>query len=390
MDSKATILSNVVFGPGRRLPEGGFRSTASGIVEPLVIYTWPAGVTDSDKLKVLSVITAYGTSESESPSKWATFTFSYCCLCFPEFAAKIAQINSREYTFERFPMSFVIDVTTFANASESFDEDDNDTVAALASARRGIVSPGRFPEIANADIPEELAAGQTVEVVYGYCSLLIFLSGKKINERNSVTITEKRPQNLIDAYAITEDAAFPLSGDGKMSSQAHKMVNQAWVTYASARQAIISEVAVFSVGASLAQRVVYTISKMLENSGMGPAYFIHKFLLAMPHAAQYSCIAPSLAAFKTSIREVAAAPAHLQPYYKLIHGDGTRAFHRNTVMILAACAITYERFTSSSMSNFDLGEGTTTAINMFDAEAKRLGHQTLADLTTQIAEDDIE
>jgi len=373
-------LSQTVFGPSRRIQDGAMQSNATGIIEKLVIYVWPKNVSDDNKLKTLSVLMACGRSESESPSAWATFAFSYNCLCFPEFVGKIQAVNSREYKFVPLPPLFISQATDLMETAEDYEDE---TPEAYLTALTRIVFPAHLPAVTLGidTLNPDYAACQTVEVIYGYCSLILFLAGKKITEKNSVAITEKRPQNLIDAFSIHDSSAYALTGAGQMNSSAHHMINQAWSTYAGARQAIITEVAVFAAGTSLPQRVVYTVTKLLENSGMQPAYFIHRFLQAMPHAATYSCILPSLNAYVSSIREVAAAPAHLQPYYKLIHGDRTRAFHRNTLLILAACAITYEKYTSPSMNNFDLGEGATAAINMFDAEATRLGHVTLQSLT---------
>jgi hypothetical protein len=182
---------------------------------------------------------------------------------------------------------------------------------------------------------------------------------------------------LRDRFGIKESSLNDLLNKSKMGFDAHTNIHQAWITYADARKAILTKFAAFSSEPSLPQRVVYTVFKMIEYSGMQSAYFISHFLQAMPLCATYSCVRPALQAYISSVREVAAAPAHLQPYYKVIHGDSTRAFHRNTIFVLAACAIAYEKYTSSSMANFSLGEETTAAVNLFDAEAVRHGHHTI-------------
>lgn len=389
MDPSIASLSHQVFGPSQRSGEGRLRSQAEGIVEKLRIYTWPKQVNQEDKLYFLSFMTAYGKSDDISPSAWATWAFSYVVLCFPELQDTISSMNGREYEFVKLPMTFVQAILQTANAATNYNDSQPEEYVRNIT---DIVSPVGFPSLPrNADsFPPDLAAGALVPAVYGYCSLLIFLAGKQITEKNVSVITEKRPMNLVNAYKINEYSSYSLIGDGKMGSPAHEYVNQAWNTYTHARSAVISEVAAFSTGASFPQRVVYTITKLLEYSGMQPAYFIHRFLQAMPQAAGYSCIRPSLNAFISSVREVAGAPAYLQPYYKLIHGEGTRAFHRNTILTLSSCAIAYEKFTSPSMTNFNLGEGATAAVNMFDAEAAQKGHQTLQNLTFVQQEQDID
>lgn len=373
-------LSNQVFGTSNRFSEGQMTSRAEGIVRKLTIYTWPKGTSDDDMLSVLSFLMAYGQSEDDRPSAWATWVFTFCNLCFPEFQDAITK-TSREYTFAPLPAAFIAKILELCEMAENVDGSDAGSDYALAA--KNVPKVPKFPDMNHSaeTLAPNFAAGQLIPVVYGYAALLMFLAGKKINEKNMVTISEKRPQNLIDAYSINEEAQYALTGEGKMSTSAYAGINQAWVTHAGARIAIISEVASFGSGSTLAQRVVHTITKMSENSGMNPAYYIHRFLLAFPEAQTFSCVRPSLQAYVTSIREVAAAPSHIQPYYKLIYGDGTRAFHRNSLKLLAACGIAYEKQTSPSMKNFELGEGANAAIAMYDAEAISRNLPTIGSLT---------
>lgn len=388
MDSAAAALSHQVFGPQQRTGDGGMRSQAEGIVEKLTIFTWPKGVVSDDaKLSFLAFFTAYGRSDSPSPSSWATWAFSYIVLCFPEMKELVRAVNEREYQFSPLPLDYVTGIVNLARAAEDYTNEAN------YRAPLGAIPPiGKLPDLNRTEenFPPDLAATATIQAVYGYCALLIFMAGKKINEKNVVTITERRPQNLIDAYSITEDASYSLIGEGKMGSTAHKHVNQAWVTYAPVRVAVVTEVAKFARSQSLPQRVVYTLSKMMEYAGMQQGNFIHVFLQAMPQCVEYSCIRPSLNAYISSTREVAAAPAYLQPYYKVINGEQTRAFHRNSVLVLSACALAYAKYTSTSLMNFNLGEGATAAVNMYDAEAARRGDPTLQNLTFKETSEDPE
>jgi hypothetical protein len=381
MDKTTSSLSNQVFGPSRRV-ETGVRSQAEGIIERLQVYVWPKNITDEEKMCVLGYLPAYGRSIEESPSDWATWLYSYIVLCFPEMRGAIDNVGTREYEFVTLPKSFIDSLVALAAAAETFDDASGEGTQYNGLAL-SIVSPPGFPSIStsNDPFPPDYSAGRVVPVIYGYCGLLIYLAGKKINEKNVTSITEKRPSNIIATYSLDDFSSFCLIGDGKMGSTAHAYVNQAWVTYAAARQGIIKEVAAFSHGATLPQRVVYTLSKMIEYAGMQPAAFIHKFLLAMPEATEFSCLKSSLNAYAISLREVAAAPSHIQPYYKVIYGDLTRAFHRNHLLVLSACAIAYERYTAPSMANFNLGEGAVSAVTMYDAEATRKGHPTLQELT---------
>lgn len=375
------VYASQIFDPKNRFVEGRILSASEGIIKTLPIYTWPNGVSVDDKLTVLSYITAFGLSDEESPTKWATWAYTYICLCFDNMPELIRREGGREYNFVKLPMSVIKKVCELRDSALNYDgSGENSDYTKLLTQ---LQFPTDFPEIdyTNDTFPENLAGCKTVQAVYGFCGLLIFMAGKKINDKNVTTISERRPQNLIDTYGISESASHFLTGEGKMRRNAHKMVNQAWVTYAFARRAIITDVAAFASGNSLPQRVVYTVSKLLENVGMQPAYYIHRFLQAFPECKSYACIRPALGVYAASIREVAKADSRIQPYYKVIHGDLTKAFHRNGLLNLSACAISFEKTTSPSMRNFSLGEGATTAINMFDVEAASRGHRTLGEYT---------
>lgn len=392
MDVASATLSHQIFGPGPRTGDGGLRSQAEGIVEKLTVYTWPSTpLSDDSKLSIMSFFTVYGKSESISPSAWATWAFTYLMLAFPDFNERARVENDREYLFKPLPKDYVQAVMDLVAAAEDFDDESPGSYEESVRALPVLSGVPEVPKTSEYFRPE-LAATATIPSAYGYAALILFLAGKKINDKNATTITERRPANLRDAYNIPEPAMFALLGDGKMGPNAHQYISQAWITYSHMRVAIISEVARFQAGASLAQRVVYTIVKMMEYAGMQQATFIHEFLQAMPQCVNYACIRPSLNAYTTSLREVAAVPGYLQPYFKIIHGERTRAFHRNSILTLSACATAYKKYTTPSMKNFMLGEGATQAVNMYDAEAVRKGHTTLQNLTTFEAEakDDVE
>lgn len=380
-------LGGQVFGLGSRGSDGRVLSQAQGIVEPLTIYQWPNdAVRDEFKLETLAVLTAHGKSEDESPSKWATWVFSYINLCFPEMKEKIVATGSREYRFVPLPLPVIETAHEFIQACQNA-SDESDTE--VQATRTRLVLAQQLPsiELNETFFPPDLGACTTVRAMYGYTALLVYLAGKRVTEKNETAITEKRPDNLVRAYGITYDRAV-LDGEGRMGTTAHHSVNQAWVNHAKAREAIITEVAAFASGTTFPQRVVHTISKMIENSGMQPAYYINKFLVTFPWAAQITFLRPAIEAYAQSLREVAAAPAHIQPYYKVIRGDSTRAFHRNSIAALSACAIAYEKHLTNSMVNFSLGPGANTAVTMFDAEATALGYPTIGELAYRVNQGD--
>jgi len=387
IDPKVKLLGGQVFGLATRGSDGKVQSQAQGIIEYLTVYHWPSEDVPSDtKLAVLSVLTAHGRSDDDSPSKWACWTLSYTVLCFPELRKAISATGAREYRFQPLPEEVLTSCMAFITAAQNTADETTDT--GYLTARNNLVLPSGFPAVNTTatSFPPDLGACTTLPSVYGYCSLLILLAAKKINDKNRAAITEKRPDNLINAHPVGAGKFILRDDAGRISDYGHGMINQAWSTYTKARAAVVTETAAFASGVSQAQRIVYTVTKMMEYSGMQPAFYINKFLLAIPWAGKITCIRPALEAYAQSLREVVAAPAHLQPYYKVIHGESTRAFHRNAILPLSACAIAYERHLSSAMANFDLGPGAANCVAMFDAEAAKLNMPTIGELTFREAE----
>nr|QVU39968.1 Nucleocapsid [Magnaporthe oryzae mymonavirus 1] len=377
---RALSSGDSVFGTQNRYSQNQFTGSAVGIVESLTIRTWPKKITSEEQLAVLAYITTHGRSQSESPSKWARWTLSYICLCFPEMEAAISRETTREHKFVPLSDEYVKAIMALSRLADEETESLPSGQSGYSRAVQEVPVIEEWPEVPQQVeyFAPDLFACQSVEAVYGYASLLLFLCGKKINDKNKITITQRRPQNLIDTHGIHESAHWFLLGEGQMGDEAHRMVNLSWTKYAKARVAIIKVVATFGAGDSLAQRVVYTVSKLLENAGMQQARSIHNFLQAFPQASTYACIRAALNAYALSIAEVVQVPAYLQPYYKLIYGENTRVFHRASVLPLAACAISYEKNFSPSLQNFTLGDGASSAIAMFDAEATARGHPTLS------------
>jgi hypothetical protein len=367
MDVDTAAISHQVFGARDRADEST-SALPEGVIIQTPIYMGPAKMRERDRLSTLAVMAVHGRSNDISPRAWACWTFTYTLLCFPELRKSAEGYNGREYVFKPLDPKYIEACVAIIKAGEESEEDKSTGYGAVVEA---LVPPAGFPEIniGRATIPEDVAACITVPCVYGYLGLLAFLSGKAITPLNQTSITERRPQNLIDTYKIQPEAEFFLKGEGRMSEQAHTYIHLAWRMHDGMRKAFISAYARFDAGKSLPQKVVYSVTKLLEYSGMQPGFFIHEFLQARPAVVKYSCTRAALNAYITSVREVAQAPSYLQPYYKIFYGDSKRVFHRNVIMPLSVCAVAYKRLTSDSMRNFTLGEGATEFLNRFNAEA---------------------
>lgn len=372
-------VGNNIFTPSIRPVVATQSSKLTGITKKLTIYTWPVNnsLSSDDKLLILAYLTPFVKSKSESISQWSSWMFSYISLCFDSLPELILQRNSNEYAVK--PLSkqliqSIIDIQILLFTSE-----DDEREVKYKRAVSELEFPVEFPEITlSTDLfPEKLVPSRIIPTIYGFCSLLIFLCGKQINEKNLSTVTEARPNNLKATYEIASQSSYILDTENGHTLLSSQKCNKAWSYHYAMRKTIISEVAKFGSGDSLPCRVVYTVSKLLEYVGMQQAFYIHKFLLANPQCKEYTCLKSSLAAYASSMIQLQKEEPHIIPYFKVIHADMTKIFHRNSILPLAAAAITYELRNNMSIKNYNLGPGMTSALEMFDQEAKLRGHSHL-------------
>lgn len=355
-----------------------------GLLIETVIYEWPNDVKLSikEKLLVLSYLTAFARSDDEAQTRWATWLYSFVVMCFESMKDSMLKNSSREYLFKPLPKDLIMQIIKAETIA--CDEHDEDEVR-YSTQVENFKFPLEFPELEvnSENFPSDLIPSRTQQAVYGFCGLLIFLAGKQINEKNASTIQDRRPNNLIATYNIPSASRHFLTGSGKLTLHAAKMCNNVWSLHYAIRKAVITDVAAFSSGKTIPVRVVYTVTKLLEFVGMQQAFFIHKFLLAFPEARQYSCLKSALSAYHNSLFKLNQVSPVIRPYFKVIEGDLTRAFHRNSILPLAAVAISYEQQFSPSIRHYNLGENASAYISRFQIEAASYGHKTLDSFTTE-------
>lgn len=383
-----------VFMPSILPAVGNIATRMDGYSRTMTIYVLPSDLSTDSVLLILAYLTPFGRSDDPVSFKFGSWMYSMIAIAFKHIQEPMQRENTLEYKYVNFPSSTIQTILELANIARGLNIDgtfkDEESVADSADRDSEINQeytnhllnlsfPPDFPDLDITDefFPQDLIPCSGITSVYGFMALLFFLAGKQINETNSVTITTRRPQNLIDTYKIPEKARFFLTGDGRMQMNALTMCNNMWTIHTPLRIAIISQIAHFSQGSSLAMRVVYTVSKLLEYVGMQQALYINQFLMAHPEAIEYSTLRPSLISYVNSMNQLKTVDPILRPYFKVIYGDQTRIFHRNSILALASVAIAYQRKFNDSIKHYNLGAAAGLAIGQFEEEARTKNHPQL-------------
>lgn len=389
-----------VFMPSILPAVGNIATRMDGYSRTINIYTLPSSLGIDQVLTIIAYLTPFGRSDDQASHKFGTWMYSLVAMAFKHIQEPMQRENTLEYCYVPFPQQTIDVILELANIARGLnmdgtvrdDESTADSVEKDELINRDYTNhlldlsfPLDFPDldITEEFFPQDLVPCIGITPIYGFMSLIFFLAGKQITETNSVTITARRPRNLIDTYKIPEQARFFLSGEGKMTMNALTMCNNMWTIHTPLRIAIISQVAHFSQGSSLAMRVVYTVSKLLEYVGMQQALYINQFLIAHPEAMTYNTLRPSLAAYVNSMNQLKTVDPIIRPYFKVIYGDQTRIFHRNSLLTLASVAIAYQRKFNDSIRHYNLGAAAGLAIGQFEEEARSKNHPQLL-LSTHI------
>jgi hypothetical protein len=321
-------LSSTLFVQNRLIPASApAGSGLGGLTTKSTIYVWPRDVTDKDKRDILSVFPVIGKGTTDRVAAWQVFALTLSCLCFPALEEKIKATGSADYLFSPLPAQFCQGVRDLVEQIQ--------------------LDPSRelpVPELPLAPLTPALYSAEywncgTVLGIYSYYALVTHLMGKRVDQETRDAITVRRPGNLIDKFSAGS-ASYILTGDGRMSDEAHLGINSAWGVANSARKPIIKAFCVLRAADDLPSRILFTMFGMLEYSGMQPAVFIHNLLTICPWViADLPALRPAYDVYKESVVAFATADPEFRPYLKLYYGDSSQIFHAKTLVDLIALAV---------------------------------------------------
>lgn len=287
------------------------------------------------RLSVLAYLTVHGRSTSSSIASWESWVLSMISIAFHGMADKIVDQSGGEYHRAHLPAEFINHLKA---AEQVIETPENPQLVGLPVP---IVTA--IPDFPHTPLGHsvDLYNCASVRSVYGYISIMTFLMGKQITPANRDNFKKSRPQNVIDKFSLSEDQCYILTGEGRFSDHGLGMINAAWNSSTAGRKAVVTEFVTFRQGPIQAQEVIFFLFRLLENSYMQPAYFIHQLIKAVPEVATIPVLRPAFELYAQSVKDFSKFPAHLRPYVKLMFGDTTKLFHSKSLQDLTACAVLF-------------------------------------------------
>jgi hypothetical protein len=332
----------------------------SSLIDPVTVYTWPTSATPRQKKAVLAFMVRCGRSESQDVGEWQVWLLTYQVLCFPELGEMIRAKKSPEYVVDDLPQSFVDDCYKGVETMiESQDPDQRITIPYPKGMIQGQAHPFGHADLACMDN----------HALYMYAALQVFLCGKQMDNRNRTAITEKRPRALIGQFPIPDHASWILTGEGRMSDNAHKYVNSAWSVAEVPRILIMTHYATVRTGdMNVPQRIINNIMSLLEYSGMHAIPQITRLIKAHPWVIRMPGLTAAFMTYADNIKLVSGMKPHLQRYVKLIYGNASSIIRRREYAPLTAVAVFWARQLNPTIKLFRVEEGNSAVVEQFTAE----------------------
>jgi hypothetical protein len=336
-------------------PAAPATTVASPLIRKVAVYTLPAdraGETTVSQAFHLFLMWA-GTSEDTDRVLWQNYVATLVCTSFPTIRAGVMQSAVFE---ERILSNAMVDkICQWYEDYLVVTSDDSDMEEDL----RATCKTDLEATIIDLKVPRgklvydiNMADTLSIEAIYGHISLVLFIAGKTITDANRAAITQKRP-GAIERKYFNGRIVGPLQGSLRLSATAHVAIHTVFVTLTHLRRETFIQVAQFNAAhGDPVLDVVTTTTRLMRFSGMQQAVLINNFLDAHEEAFAMPFLIPAIKAYLASIKDMNAAPVEQRPYYKLIHGDSTRAFNRNDLMNLVVVAVAEARETNPTLQQY--------------------------------------
>jgi len=346
-------FSNSLFtGGGLVPPSAPAVGVVSGLKRSIVVYYIDGEITPEQTKDLMTVLTLYGRSTSEDIECWQTWVLTWVCIAFPEMANKYRAARATEFVLQPIPDTFLAGVSAAVMGLQS-DPSKNQVLPENIG----------FPPTTALLSYQVYNCGST-QGLYSYFSLIVHLMGKAIVPSTRDMIVNRRPKNLMDKFKCT-DAAYILTGGGRISDIGHVQIKIAWDQSTPLRKVTINEFCRLRGSDELTSDIVFTMFRMLEYSQMSNAAFIRDFLDSCDWVLKdMPALIPAYDLYVNSIIAFAAETPERRPFIKLYHGDSSTIFHAKSLQDLTKIAVRWLQVNNDSLSGYT-APGGDKALNAF-------------------------
>lgn len=332
----------------------GTPSNLKAAVVKTRIYALPDDASPQLRSTVLTVLTTHGQSKSTDVRKWKSWILSFYCICYPELVELCVRRNPREYEVSNLTQDVLDEWVNVFDAVDASEEDYYDLPFHPHPS---------FPDLDDPLLSTYRVACNSLDGLYCYASLLLFLAGKAVTPINRNTITTKRPRALMDEFQ-THDSEYILSGNGRIQDTGHQMIHAAWTASVDPRIDIVEHFASTMGVSSTPYRIIGHTLKLMRLNGMNYVSLIVRFLEAFEdYLGDLPQLRSDLRSFKDSAARWETIDPTIRPFYKFAYGNECTLFRRRDMAGLVACGIVFGASTSETLKNYRIDPGYSALMN---------------------------
>lgn len=373
----AAILPNVRDTIEALSPSGAMNApkfTTMSMRQTINCYYLPTSATDRQRRAVMAILTMCGRSNDDLPSKWQSWVITWSCICFPELVQTLRENHAMvDYHYEEFSPGFLDECISAIMAQGNED----------TAGKTFVTLPPGLPNVTLLPVTPELASSSTVEGLYAYYAMVVFIAGKSIGPENVQAISTRRPMAIIRKRDL-QISEYILVGDGKMSSDNYKKIQGGWVRSTQPRIVIIKHLAVLAAADNRSEILdpIKVNMDMLRNAGQSYIFYIQELLISCDWCIDIPALRAAYYHYSKMVHVLTSQPVYLQPYYKLMMMDQTREVRRKDIEALIAVATFFAAQTRRTMRQYRVNEDTRSAVLAFQEMARQRG-LTMDDISNQ-------
>lgn len=359
--------------------QSGPTVASKALTTKVVVYYLADDVTERERRMVMTMVTLCGRADDNRPQCWQTFVLTFALLCFPELVQTLKdEQKAVDYSYVPFSKEFVkqCEDAVIAQTKEE------------SEGSHYVQFPPALPNASTIAPTPDLVSAATIEGLYGYYSMLVFVMGKSISAENMVALTTKRPSALIRRRML-QSSEYLLIGEGKPASVNYSNIQSGWIRSNKPRIAIVIHHAKLYASDNRSETldVLIVNMDMLKNSGQTYMFYIHELLVACPWCIELPALRSAFYHYAKMVKVLHSLDSWMQPYYKLAMQDTTKDVGRKNIEALVSVSTFFASQTKRSMAQYRINKDTYPVVNQFRELAASKGmnfHEIQDQKTTEV------
>jgi hypothetical protein len=212
----------------------------------------------------------------------------------------------------------------------------------------GLPAPGTYTDL---QYEKAFTADGAFEIA-AYYSMVVLMSGKSLTTQAHDAIATRRPGNLQQKFHEGQEWGT-IGGVAKMSKGTYTRIAKIWQMNTTLRLGLLIPLIGLEEGdAYTTGNIVFTMFKLLKNSGFAHVQLILQFCRQYPFVAKMPEFTGEMQYLAAHSRALARVDPALQPYYKLLYSDSAGLFDSKVLTSLTSLACDVLSRTNSTVKDY--------------------------------------